>query len=173
MRRRDFLRVTAAGSVLLGAPSLLAGCRDRFGLRSGDPLQVAEAAGAWIRANGREVRGGTTWPMVPGEGDGAALNLYSGIPGIILFLLELYHATGDPVYLRDAQDGAFLLQGAFLEFGTDPDRSGPLYGPCGCRLYAGRGIPRRRRRDNSYGGLDALRRPHGSGSGPRGRNSLA
>lgn len=124
MRRRDFLRVTAAGSVLLGAPGLLAGCRDRFGLRSGDPLQVAEAAGAWIRANGREVRGGTTWPMVPGEGEGAALNLYSGTPGIILFLLELYHATGDPAYLREAQDGTFLLQGAFLEFGTWPEAAG-------------------------------------------------
>jgi len=117
MKRRDFLKITAAGSALLGTPGLMAACAGRPGPRARDPLQVAEAAAAWIRANGRESRGGRTWPVVPGEGAGAVLNLYSGTPGVILFLLEMHHATGDPTYLKEAQEGAFLLQGAYLEAG--------------------------------------------------------
>jgi lantibiotic modifying enzyme len=124
MKRRDFLKVTAAGSALLGAPGWLAGCGDQYGLTASDPLRVAEAAGAWIRSHGREVRSGITWPMVPAEGPGAALTLYSGTPGVILFLLELHHATGDPTYLQEAMDAAFLLQGAYLESGAWPTSAG-------------------------------------------------
>jgi len=117
MRRRDFLRVTAAGSVLLGAPEWVAAFGGRGRLRGKDPLTVAEAGAAWIRANGLESRGGLTWPMIPGESEGTALNLYSGSPGIILFLLELHHATENPTYLNEAREGAFHLQGAYLESG--------------------------------------------------------
>jgi lantibiotic modifying enzyme len=73
--------------------------------------------------------------MVPGEGERAALNLYSGLPGIILFLLEFHYATGDPEYLQQAHAGARLLGGAFMEGGEfleqaglaegDPSVSGP------------------------------------------------
>lgn len=141
MRRREFLKVTAAGSALLGAPGWLAGCGERAGSVTRDPLQVAEAAGAWIRSHGKTARDGITWPMVPSEGEGAVLNLYSGTPGVILFLLELHHATGNPEYLEEAQAGAFLLQGAFLESGGWPLAAGSspedptLYGP---GLYTGR-----------------------------------
>ena len=124
MRRRDFLRITAAGSALLGAPAWMAACGGRGGGRGTAPLQIAEATAAWIRSTGRESGGGTTWPAVPGESDAAALNLYSGTPGVILFFLELYEATGDPTYLKDAQDGAFLLQGAYLEAGGWPSAAG-------------------------------------------------
>jgi lantibiotic modifying enzyme len=58
--------------------------------------------------------------MVPAEGESAALNLYSGTPGVILFLLELHHATGNPMYLEEARAGALFLEAAFLESG---DRS--------------------------------------------------
>jgi lantibiotic modifying enzyme len=91
---------------------------------SRDPLQIAEAAGAWIRFHGRTAREGLTWPRVPAEGEAAVLNLYSGTPGVILFLLELYHATGDPRYLEEARAGAFLLQAAFLESGDWPLAAG-------------------------------------------------
>ncbi len=117
MRRRDFLRITAAGSALLGAPGWMAACTDGSGPRSRDPRRVAEAAAAWVRASGRESGGGITWPVVPGDAEASALNLYSGTPGIILFLLELHHATGNSTYLEEARDGAFLLQSAYLESG--------------------------------------------------------
>ena len=80
--------MTAGGSALLGLPGWMAGCRDGFGVRTRDPLHMAEAAGAWGRSKGRESRGGVTWPLVPEEGEGAQVNLYSVTPGVILFLLE-------------------------------------------------------------------------------------
>jgi lantibiotic modifying enzyme len=141
MRRRDFLRITAAGSALLGTPGWLAGSRNRPELGEGDPLQVAVEAAAWIRAHGWESRGGLSWPVVPGEGAAAALNLYSGTPGVVLFLLELHHATGDPAYLMEAQEGAFLLQRAYLEPGDWADAAGrPVEAPTvqDFGLYTGR-----------------------------------
>ena len=62
--------------------------------------------------------------MVPGESEAASINLYSGTPGIILFLLELHHATGKQEYLQEAMDGIFLLQGAYTEGGSWPEAAG-------------------------------------------------
>ena len=112
MKRRDFIRVTAAGSALLGAPGWMTACADWDGR---DPLKVAESVGAWLMAVSRQERRSPTWPVVPAEGEAASVNLYSGTPGVILFFLELHHATGNPDYLKTALEGAFLLQGAYLE----------------------------------------------------------
>jgi lantibiotic modifying enzyme len=67
---------------------------------------MAEAAGAWLRAAGRETSHGLTWPVAPGVSGPDVFHLYSGTPGVILFLLELHHATGKEAYLRDAEAGA-------------------------------------------------------------------
>jgi lantibiotic modifying enzyme len=53
--------------------------------------------------------------MAPGHFDDPVLNLYSGTPGVILFLLELHHATGQEAYLRDAEAGASHLMAAYLQ----------------------------------------------------------
>ncbi len=73
-------------------------------------LEAAERAAAWIRAS--EVRSpqGLSWPPVPKEPGSTALSLYSGSPGVVLFFLNAYYATGREAYLRDAREGAdFLL----------------------------------------------------------------
>jgi len=97
MKRRDFLRVTAAGSLLVGTGGF------RWPVSS---LDMARAAGAWIRASGRETPHGLTWPVAPSQSPTEDFSLYSGTPGVILFLLELHHATGEEVYLREAEAGA-------------------------------------------------------------------
>ncbi|MDQ3170253.1 MAG: hypothetical protein M3Q55_08975, partial [Acidobacteriota bacterium] len=66
------------------------------------PLDTAEAAAAWIRASAIETDHGVVWPADPGDPTSVAPNLYSGTPGVVLFLLELHHATGDARHLRDA-----------------------------------------------------------------------
>jgi lantibiotic modifying enzyme len=97
MDRRDFFRVAAAGSLLMGSG----------GFRwPSDSLGMAEATGAWIRAQGIETLHGLTWPVAPSQSEADALHLYSGTPGIVLFLLELHHATGDSRYLEEAEAGA-------------------------------------------------------------------
>ena len=97
LRRRDFLKVVAAGTALLGTSGF------RWPRNS---LEMAEAAGAWLRASRRETRFGLTWPVAPGVLNDEVFHLYSGTPGVILFLLELHHATGDEAHLRDAEAGA-------------------------------------------------------------------
>ena len=110
MDRRGFFRVAAAGSALLGT-----GCFRR----PTTYLEVAEAAGAWIRAQGRVTPHGTTWLAAPSQSPEDVYHLYSGTPGVILFLLELHHATGEDQYLRDAESGARHLAAlAAQELGT-------------------------------------------------------
>ena len=65
----------------------------------------------WLSSHVKTTPEGSSWPLVPEEGSGRiGLDLYSGIPGIVLFYLEAHHATGRPEYLAAAQSGAdFLL----------------------------------------------------------------
>ena len=78
----------------------------RAGESYGDEIdQIAR----WIRAASVQTGSGTTWPAVPGD-DGTINNtLYSGTPGVALFFLEAYHATGNRSYLEDARTGADYL----------------------------------------------------------------
>lgn len=112
--RRDFIRLAAAGAGLVALPPWLYGCGESAPDAS-DPLAVARAIVTWLRSHRVEERGGYTWPLEPTEGRTAALDPWSGTPGILRFLTELYHATGDATLLDDMSLGAFLLQGAYTE----------------------------------------------------------
>jgi lantibiotic modifying enzyme len=63
----------------------------------------------WIRTSAISTGEGTTWPAVPGDNESINNTLYSGTPGVVLFFLEAYHATGDKSYLEDACSGADYL----------------------------------------------------------------
>jgi lantibiotic modifying enzyme len=67
---------------------------------------VAVDAAKWIRVSRVETSFGITWPADPRDPKTVSTALYRGSPGIILFLLELYQATGDRAYLDDAKRGA-------------------------------------------------------------------
>jgi lantibiotic modifying enzyme len=88
------------GAALL---ALLVGC-------AGSPptptLQAAVEAGHFVRGVGVEMKAGRTWPANPEEATTRPPNLYSGSAGVVLFFLELHHATGDPVWLEEARAGA-------------------------------------------------------------------
>ena len=66
----------------------------------------AEDAARWIRASAVRTADGLVWPSDPSDPKSIDRGLYSGSPGVILFLLELHHATGKPEYLVDARAGA-------------------------------------------------------------------
>jgi hypothetical protein len=65
-------------------------------------------AAKWIHAARIETPGGVTWPADPADPKSVSTALYSGAPGVVLFLLELHHATGTREYV--AQTG--YMQGA-------------------------------------------------------------
>src|SRR4051812_20143680 len=67
---------------------------------------VAIDAAKWIRTSRVQTPFGVAWPSDPNDPKSVSTALYSGSPGVVLFLLELYSATGDIAYLDDARRGA-------------------------------------------------------------------
>jgi hypothetical protein len=69
-------------------------------------LEVALRAARWIRRSRIETANGVTWPADPLKPTTVGTDLYNGMPGVLLFHLELFHATGDRSWLDDARLGA-------------------------------------------------------------------
>jgi lantibiotic modifying enzyme len=67
---------------------------------------VAIDAAKWIKSTRVSTTFGIAWPSEPGNPKSVSTALYSGSPGVVLFMLELYRATGDAAYLDDARHGA-------------------------------------------------------------------
>lgn len=76
----------------------------------GPYLSAADQAAAWIASSAVRTPEGTSWPAVPSEPRPATMDLYSGVPGVVLFFLQANASTGNPAYLDQARSGAdFLL----------------------------------------------------------------
>ena len=71
---------------------------------------VAIDAAKWIRTTRVATPFGIAWPSDPANPKTVSTALYSGSPGVVLFLLELHDATGEAAYLADARKGANDLQ---------------------------------------------------------------
>jgi lantibiotic modifying enzyme len=69
-------------------------------------LEVALRAAKWIRRSRIETKSGVTWPADPRNPTSVQYNLYNGMPGVILFHVELFDATGDRAWLDEAKAGA-------------------------------------------------------------------
>jgi lantibiotic modifying enzyme len=70
-------------------------------------LQIA----AWLHRARVQTEHGVSWPSDPADSsfnpaDTESDTLYSHSPGVVLFLLELHHATGEREFLEEAQRGA-------------------------------------------------------------------
>ncbi len=99
-------RVVAAVWIL-GFAALVAGAR--IAAQPRPPVayrDVAVDAEKWIRSSRVTTLFGYAWPSNPSDPKSISTALYSGSPGVILFLLELHHATGDLAYLDEAKKGA-------------------------------------------------------------------
>ncbi len=71
---------------------------------------AAKRVADWIRSTEFTAGGAHVWPAVADDRSKVDPTLYSGAAGVVLFFLELHHATGDEQYLADARKGAdFLL----------------------------------------------------------------
>jgi lantibiotic modifying enzyme len=67
---------------------------------------VAMDAAKWIRSTRVDTLFGYAWPADPRDPKTVSTALYSSSPGVVLFLLELHQATGEPAYLFEARRGA-------------------------------------------------------------------
>jgi lantibiotic modifying enzyme len=72
-------------------------------------LQAAEKAAGWIRATALQTEQGTAYLADPTDKKSIVTNLYTGVPGVVLFFLEAYRTTNDAAYLKDAGAAADYL----------------------------------------------------------------
>ena len=87
-------------------------------------MAMANGAARWLNSVKTETPAGQTWPQVPGSSRPIDLSLYHGSPGIVLFFLELFHATKNHAYLHEATRGGDHLLVAARE---NPGSSAGLY----------------------------------------------
>ena len=103
--RRDAIgRGAAVAAFLALRPLRLGALEAATGYR--DAALLAER---WIARSAIRSGLGLTWPADPADRASIQDNLYSGSPGVVLFYLELAHATGDARWLGPARDGAAFL----------------------------------------------------------------
>jgi len=67
---------------------------------------IAIDAEKWIKMSRVETPFGFAWPADPRDPKTFSNALYSGSPGVVLFLLELNQATGERAYLDEARRGS-------------------------------------------------------------------
>lgn len=70
------------------------------------PRAAALKTAEWIRSRGKRSPNGIVWPADPDDPETVDPTLYTGMPGIVLFFLQVYKTTGDKSYLADAKLGA-------------------------------------------------------------------
>lgn len=84
-------------------------------------LDIAIRAERWIRSVRVRTDHGIAWPADPLDESSVVRNLYTGTPGVVLFLLELHAATGDEEVLAQARAGADDLVGTLPVAGNAGD----------------------------------------------------
>ncbi len=110
LTRRSLIERGVAAAAFLALPTAWRPSpRDATRISDGSYVGSALNAERWIaRAAIRDDRG-LTWPADPADPRSVQGNLYSGSPGVVLFYLELFHATGERRWLDVARDGALSL----------------------------------------------------------------
>ncbi len=103
---------TVSRSLLAGALIIAAAASLEPGVER-PYLQAAEKAAAWIKASEIRSADGLSWPAIPQDRKTIGLDLYSGVPGVVLFLIQASRTTGRAAYLDQARAGAdFLMANA-------------------------------------------------------------
>jgi lantibiotic modifying enzyme len=72
-------------------------------------LNAATRTARWIESTAVKTPRGTVWPAVPPDAAAIQADLYSGVSGTALFLLEMNRATGEKKYLDEAVRAADYL----------------------------------------------------------------
>lgn len=74
-----------------------------------DYLAAAKGVAAWLSSKEIKTDAGSIWPEDPTNPDSESLMgpfaLYSGLPGVVLFYIQMANATGDTTYLDHAIAG--------------------------------------------------------------------
>ena len=168
--RRRFLKdgIAASAAVLL-TPSALTEVLGKRLPSAGRPyFDVAKQAAAWLATSAQRGEQGTAWPADPAKPDSVQGNLYTGMPGVVLFYLELHDTTRERSALTEALAGADYLIGTLPADGkvTDAGLYTGLAGIAYTLEMAHRGSGQGRYRDAALRALGMLKtaaKPAGAG----------
>jgi len=118
--RREFLSraalAAAAAGFGPGLRDLLAAAQE-----SDRPYRdLAVRCAEWIDRSRQHADGADVWPADPLKPASIGLDYYNGLPGVVVFFANLWHATGDERWRQRAQSGGMTLtirQGNGLDAG--------------------------------------------------------
>lgn len=120
--RREFLSEAALTAAAVGLGPGLTAALSLSAQSSNRPyLDIAVRCANWIDRSAQEHDGGTVaWPADPLRPAAVGLDLYNGTPGVVMFLANLYQATGDEKWRTRAERGGKYL----TAFARTADRIG-------------------------------------------------
>jgi lantibiotic modifying enzyme len=107
--RRQFLSQTA---IVAAGVGLGPGVMPLLARQSAGPqpyLDIATRCARWIETSTQTKSAGIAWPADPLKPAAVGLDYYNGTPGVVGFMAQLAHATGDSQWRARARDGATYL----------------------------------------------------------------
>ena len=113
LTRRDAIKTGLASVAALAV--LPPGFRPLTFVGEDNYLDAAKRARAWLAATAQRGPNGLTWAADPLNQKSESYDLYNGMPGVVLFLLEYAHATGDSKALADAAQAADTIAGVLAQ----------------------------------------------------------
>jgi lantibiotic modifying enzyme len=113
LTRRDAIKASLASVAALAV--LPSGFRPLTFGNEADYLDAAKRARTWLAATAQRGPNGFTWAADPLNPTSESYDLYNGMPGVVLFLLEYAHATGDKKALADAAQAADTIVGVLAQ----------------------------------------------------------
>jgi lantibiotic modifying enzyme len=125
--RREFLSRAAAAAAMTGFGPGMTSAMSAFAQSRRPYLDLATRCATWIDQSTQRNASGMAWPADPLKPAVIGLDYYNGMPGVVSFFANLFHAGGDEKWRDRAQQG-----GAYLV--SETARRG---NPVGAGLYTG------------------------------------
>jgi lantibiotic modifying enzyme len=108
--RREFLSQASAAAAIAGLGPGITHALDAFAQSNRPFLDLAIRCAQWIDTSTQRSEKGMSWPAAPAKPVAIGLDYYNGLPGVVAFFANLYHASGDEKWRERAQQGgAYLL----------------------------------------------------------------
>jgi lantibiotic modifying enzyme len=107
--RREFLSRSARTAALAGLGPGLTSALSVLGQSARPYLDLAVRCALWIDRSTQRNSSGMAWPADPLKPAAVALDYYNGVPGVVSFFADLYHASGDEKWRDRAQNGGAYL----------------------------------------------------------------
>src|SRR5688500_17987794 len=108
--RREFLSRAAAAAAMAGVGPGLTSAMSALAQSTRPYLDLATRCALWIDQSTQRNATGMAWPADPLKPAAIGLDYYNGMPGVVAFFANLYHAGGDDKWRERAQlGGAYLV----------------------------------------------------------------